>query len=58
MDTALDVVERVARQTVRAGYELVAQDLVNHALGPQGREGLKAIFAGIPESEAASAWAS
>ena len=47
VDAALDVVERVARQDPSALNELVAEDLVNHAAGLQGREGLKAIFAMI-----------
>jgi predicted ester cyclase len=47
VDTALDVVERVARQDPSALDELVAENLVNHAAGLQGREGLKAISASI-----------
>ncbi len=45
VDTALDVVERVARRDPSALDEFVAENLVNHAAGLQGREGLKAIFA-------------
>jgi predicted ester cyclase len=46
--TAKDVVEEMFRRQV-AGDEtvlddLVAADMVNHAAGPQGREGLRAIL--------------
>jgi len=49
VETALHVVERVARQDPTALDEFVAEDLVNHAAGPQGRQGLKAIFATIAQ---------
>lgn len=47
MDWALDAVERVARQDPAAIEEFVAENLVNHAAGPQGRAGLNAIFATV-----------
>ncbi len=47
--TARDVVEaltdRLAAGDLSALDDLVAEDLVNHAAGPQGREGLRAILA-------------
>lgn len=49
--SARDVVEELYRRTNEQDLtvldELVAADLVNHAAGPQGREGLRAILENI-----------
>ncbi len=46
-----DVIEELSRRPASGDDgvidELVAEDLVNHAAGPQGREGLKQILATI-----------
>jgi lactoylglutathione lyase len=49
--TAKDVIEELARRQVAGDDsvldDLVAEDFVNHAAGPQGREGLRAILRNI-----------
>src|SRR3954447_8791690 len=49
--SARDVVEELARRQQAADLtvldDLVAEDMVNHAAGPQGREGLRRILRAI-----------
>ena len=51
--TPTEVVEELTRRHVAGDLdvldELVAEDLVNHAAGPQGREGLRAILTTIDD---------
>ena len=46
-DVVEDLYRRMAAGDAGAMDELVAEDMVNHAAGPQGREGLRAILAVI-----------
>jgi predicted ester cyclase len=45
-----DLYRRMAAEDITAVDELVAEDMVNHAAGPQGRDGLKEIMA-VVESD-------